>query len=445
MDARTGDVIDLGPHILVSEYGNMLALLRMLGTQDRIAWQADRLIRLVEQDGRVTDMHQHALPPPLHLLPSMAKVRSVGLRDKWSNRKMVGLAMRVDERVVAELDDMSALELLQRSGVSERFIDWFWASVCMAVMNLPLDLCSAGALLRIAARLLGRQGYRIGLPTCGLAELFAPQAGKIIAAELGRIRLHTRAMSLSMDSGRVAGVRLADDSMIPARHVVLAIPPHELHALLSRTGILTRHTQLLQSFEPCPYISAYLWFDRKVTTQSFWSQVWNPAGLVTDFYDLSNFRRAGTSGGSLLASNIIFSHRAHGLEDEEIIRRVVNEAARAAPTIGQAHLEHAVVSRIPMAIACPLPGMEKLRLEPSIGIDGLLIAGDWTRTCLPSCMESAVHSGFTAAEILWTSIGRPRRLVIPLPPVQGLSRVARILPGDPLAPFAGQSSRLERP
>jgi 15-cis-phytoene desaturase len=72
-ECATGDVVDLGPHILLSEYRNVRALLRRLGTSDRIALQPGRLIRLRDgADG--VDMHLHQLPPQLHWLPGFARV-----------------------------------------------------------------------------------------------------------------------------------------------------------------------------------------------------------------------------------------------------------------------------------------------------------------------------------------------------------------------------------
>src|SRR5687767_9563755 len=90
-DAHTGDVIDLGPHIVLTEHRNMLALLDVLGTRDRIVWETDRLIRLRE-GAHATDMHLRSLPAPLHLLPSFVAARSVSCADMLSNRRVLAIA-----------------------------------------------------------------------------------------------------------------------------------------------------------------------------------------------------------------------------------------------------------------------------------------------------------------------------------------------------------------
>lgn len=394
VDRTTGDTIDIGPHILLTEYPNLLRLLEMLGTRERLAWQTDELITLLDARGR-TRMRTWALPPPLHLAPSLLRARSVRLRDKLSNARLTWLAMHLDERDVASLDGIDAYRFLRRMGVSGRFIDWFWASVAMTLLNVPLERCSAGALMRVYRQLIGHRDVHIGFATAGLAELFAPHCARRIEAAGGRILLQAPAASLVIDAGRVSGARLANGTRIAARVCVAAVPPQTLAALLpagaahGAGGLAAAAAQ----FEPSPYVSTYLWFDRKLTHARFWTRVWSPRTLTYDSYDLSNIRAGWAARPSVIASNIIYSHRAHGLTDAQIVAAVARELAEFAPAARRARILHAVVNRIPMAIPLPLPGSERRRPGTAAPLDGLLLAGDWTRTGLPASMESAVRSG----------------------------------------------------
>src|SRR5512140_626658 len=83
-DAKTGDPVHIGPHILLSEYPNMLALLQRCGTRDKVVGQKGRFIRRV--DGRdVIDMTMARLPPPLHYGPSLLRDSSIGHLDRLAN------------------------------------------------------------------------------------------------------------------------------------------------------------------------------------------------------------------------------------------------------------------------------------------------------------------------------------------------------------------------
>jgi 15-cis-phytoene desaturase len=356
-------------------------------------------------------LRHRRLPPPFSLLPDLIAGSGLSARDLWSNNRPTWRAMRFDEADVAELDRVSAADYLRAAGVSERLLEWFWAFAALAVMNVPLERCSAAALLRMHSQLIGLRRLHFGFPAVGLSELFAPQAAQAVRSAGGQIVLGTQVMAIKPNEVILHhGVRIA------AAHVVAALPPQALLEL----GIDA------PSFEPSPYISCYLWFDRKLTSERFWAQLGGPKGLNTDFHDLSNIRRGWSGRPSLIASNIIYSHRAHAMSGAEIVAATRREIAEFIPQAAAARVVHATINRIPMAIACPLPGAETKRL-PANGIRGLWLAGDWTRTGLPSSMESAVRSGWLAAEEVLRAAGRPRPLALAPRPTEGLAGLVRRL------------------
>jgi 15-cis-phytoene desaturase len=390
-DPATGDPIDLGPHVVHSEYRNMLAFLGRLGTRDRICWQPDKLITIADGRKRVVLRHRR-LPPPLSLLPDLVWQSGLGLRELWSNNGPTWAAMRYGEEDVPHLDRWNALDYLRAAGVTEPMIDWFWRFAALAVMNVPLERCSAAALIRVHSMLIGHRRIHFGFPAVALNELFAPQAARIIVASGGQVLTGTEVVAL-----RPSALVLGDGATIAADHVLDTRPPPRL--------------------EPSPYVSCYLWFDRKITRERFWGQLGALERLNTDFYDLSNIRRGWSGRPSVIASNIIYAHRAKAMSDAEIIAATEREiGAFARP----GRVVHAVVNRIPMAIPCPLPGTESERPAPSASI-----AGDWTRTGQPCSMESAVRSGWLAAEELLRMAGRPRKLALEPRPTEGLAGLVR--------------------
>jgi 15-cis-phytoene desaturase len=55
----------------------------------------------------------------------------------------------------------------------------------------------------------------------------------------------------------------------------------------------------------------------------------------------------------------------------------------------------------------------------------VFLAGDWTGTRLPSSMESAVRSGFLAAEEVLALEGRPRQIALEPRPTDGIAGLVR--------------------
>ena len=390
-DPATGDTIDLGPHVLHSEYRNMLAFLERLGTRERISWQPDKFITLADGERRVVLRHRR-LPPPFSLLPDLVSQSGLALRDLWSNNRPTWAAMRFGEEDVPALDRWSALDYLRASGVTEPMTDWFWRFAALSVLNVPLERCSAAALLRVHSKLIGYWRLHFGFPAVGLNEVFAPQAQRIIEAHGGQVL--TQAEVVHIDA-RV--LTLASGAKLVADHVIDTRPPARL--------------------EPSPYISCYLWYDRKLTRERSWAQLGALKRLNTDFYDLSNIRLGWANRPSVIASNIIYAHRAKAMSDAQIVAATEREIAAFA---GEGTVVHAVVNRIPMVIPCPVPGSETERPAPSAAI-----AGDWTRTGQPCSMESAVRSGWMAAEEVLRLAGRPRKLALDAALTEGLAGLVR--------------------
>ena len=422
-DAVTDDVVDVGPHVVTSKYFNFLALLASLGTTRRLHWQADPLLTLFDGE-RCSDLHLHRLPAPFAIVPSMLRTRGVSFSAKWSNRRVSLLGLRLDERDVDALDHLSGDELLHRLGVAREFVDWFWRSLSLTILNVPLERCSAGALMRCFAQLIGHDDWCFGFPRTGLGELFAPEAQQRLDA-CDALRLNAPVRSLIASEGVCIGAELVDGRRIEARHTVCALPPAETASIQPADWAHEAWVRAARSSEPSEYVSVYLWFDRRVSERAFWTRTWSPRHLTSDYYDLAQLRGYPADRGSLIATNIIHSQRWPALSDEDILASTIRELAAVAPAAASARQLHARIHRIPLAIPSPVPGSERQRPPCVTTVPRLLLAGDWTRTELPASMESAVRSGFLAAEEVLAREGRPRRIARPPPATSGLAGLLR--------------------
>lgn len=418
-DPSTGHSVDIGPHVLLNKYPNMRALLESLGSAGQICWQTDHLLTVLD-NGRPIRFKQAPLPPPLHYINNLGRVLpTVPLGRLLTNIPITLRTMRSSPADILDLDDRTGIAHLHANGVSQPFIDWFWASVSMAFLNLPVEQCSAASLMRIFWQALGHNDVTFGFPKVGLSDLYVPQTIARIERAGGCVRYDQAVVGVSGSPDKPDGVRLDDGSSRHADQIILAVPPTSIPSLLPASQNLV---QIAQQFEPSPYISCYLWFDRKLTDARFWARPWSPSEFNTDFYDLSNIRDAGTGPGSMIATNIIWSHRANGMSDEALIQATINEISDFAPGVKRAKLDGSAVHRIPMSVPCARPGIERLRPNTT-AIPGLYLAGDWTDTGLPFCMESAVRSAALAAEAVLAARGRPKQLALPVPTPGGLVRL----------------------
>jgi uncharacterized protein with NAD-binding domain and iron-sulfur cluster len=416
-------MVDVGPHIMHSEYRNMLALLKRFGTQDRVTWQPGKVLTIASHPRPVVLQHW-PFPPPLSLLPSLLSAPGLSFRDFLSMNGTSWRGMKFGAEDAPALDRLSALDFLRSEGVSQPMIDWWWKFAAMVVTNVPLERCSAAVLKRIHSQLSGYRNLHFGFAATGPVELYAPHAVRVIESSDGRVMMDSEVRGF-IGSDRVEGVVLADGAQLHARHCVSTVPPQVLTRLLPCAWKKAAPFDGLSIFEPSPYISCYLWFDRKITAERFVSHLRSPDRLNYDFYDLSKIRHGWSDRPSVITSNIIYSHRAHHMRDEEIVRATMRELAEFAPYAADARVKHASVHRIPMAIPCPIVGTERARPRTRTPIDGLRLAGDWVQTHLPYSMESAVCSGCLAAEQLLADRGMPKQLAYPPRLPDGLAGLVR--------------------
>ena len=428
LDEASGLQVDVGPHVLSSEHRNFMAMLKRLGTADQVLWQRRPMITLHDARG-VLRMPSPRLPPPLHGLPMLPRALTrLSLRDGWSHLRIAWRAARLNERTLRELDVEEAHAYLREMGVRPAAVEWFWRSAMLALLNVPLEQCSAASMMRVFRLMLGRSGYHFGFPRIALSQLYVPGCCRAVVRSGGQVLFGARVRRLRIAYGRLAGVELEDGHFMDAAHCVLAVPPAEMAALAGESSgepLLQPLATAARYFRPSPYISTYVWFDRPVTQERFWARTWTPQGLNTDFYDLSRIRTSLTGQPSVIAANAIGPMARGDWPDGRIVEQTVQEVKEFAPLARQARVVHARVHRTPMAIPQPRPGTEALRPANATPVRGLWVAGDWTDTALPCSMESAARSGALAAEAVLEAAGRPRQLSIAAPDTRGFMRLLR--------------------
>jgi uncharacterized protein with NAD-binding domain and iron-sulfur cluster len=90
---------------------------------------------------------------------------------------------------------------------------------------------------------------------------------------------------------------------------------------------------------------------------------------------------------------------AHTLRDASSFDVAAKVAARVASRLELPRPEAVQAIWQPEATFWARPGSESIRPGPETPIRGLVLAGDWTRTNWPACLEGAVRSGHEAARV----------------------------------------------
>lgn len=209
--------------------------------------------------------------------------------------------------------------------------------------------------------------------------------------------------------------------------MVSAVPQHTLPGLLD-PEIRNRAPFLdLASFETSPITGIHLWFDRSVTDCPHVALLgremqWIFAKHVQNLQN-SPERSPQSQPGSYLGLVVSASRGLTSRTREEIIGMALDAVHDVFPASREARVIRGVVIREPRATFSPCPGAEALRPPARTPIQGLYLAGDWTRTRWPATMEGAVRGGYLAAEAILRDDGQEASLLCPEMPPDTLPRL----------------------
>ncbi len=458
----TSEVVDNCQHVLLGCCTNLIDLYRRIGVEDQIRWY-DRLT-FIEPGGRRSAIATSGLPAPLHTAPSFLRSSALSFADKLAvTRAMLALMPGLPED-----DGTDFLTWLKRHGQTERAIERFWKVVLVSALNEDLDKTSvrSAAMVFRDSFLKSAEAGRMGVPAVPLTDLYG-RAGDYIADHGGRIEFRAAIESVqgsifpkyrsemhgSEQNGFSSGqfdpavkLCMAGTELMPD-YAVLAVPFDVIERILPDSSPAQRLRKMLAQFETSPITGVHLWFDREITELDH--AVLLDRTIQWMFHKSRIQVRSTTSGvpypsrpaikngvphpsplgegaNSYIELVISASKSLINVPRGEIIDLAVRELGEFFPAVKDATLLKSTVIKEVHATYSPKPGADAHRPGPETVWPQIFLAGDWTATGWPATMESAVRSGYIAAEAVCRAAGIDRRFLVDDLPAKGLMRLLRM-------------------
>jgi squalene-associated FAD-dependent desaturase len=413
-----GEHVDNCQHVTFGCCTNLEDFYRRVGSGDKIKF-FDRLV-LLDLQGRRGEMHAGILPAPFHMTGSFLTFSPLALKDKlciarafYSILQSGGHPPDVDET-----GGISMLEWLRRRKQTPAAISRFWRVVLVSALSEELDRIDAryGIDVFWKAVLSNKTGYRMGVPTVALGDLYEG-CRAAIEQKGGEVIFRSPLRGLRMENGKLVAALFDGDREESADACVLALPHATLSELLPES-VKRTDTELgnLDKIIDASITGVHLWFDRQVMTEPFLTLL----DTTTQWIFNKKALYAGTNGASPAAGKgqylqlvISASHDLLQMPRQEIIDLCLREVRHALPAAREANLLKATVIKEAAATFSPQPGVDRWRPMQQTSIGGLFLAGDWTATGWPATMEGAVRSGYLAAEAVLRLAGTPRQFIQP--------------------------------
>ena len=430
-----GSEVDNCQHVTLGCCTNLADFYRRVGAEHKIRFY-DRLY-FVDTHGRRSTMECSPLPPPLHLAPSFLLFASLTLADKQAIANALLAIARAGGRP-SGVNGLSMLEWLQRMRQTPGAVDRFWGVVLVSALDEELARTDAryGIDVFWKAFLGSREGYRVGIPSVPLANLYDGCRNSIVQ-QGGEVRLRTGVGKIRAEAGTFASVILDDGSEISADACILAVPHDAACVILPASpGNRSELVENLRRIKTSPITGVHLWFDRIVMTEPFltlldrttqWifnkTRLCGPNETIRSNSRPMNGLIPEPAGGQYLQLVISASYALVPRSRQEIIDLCLCELAAVLPESREARLLKGTVIKEVNATFSPEPNVDAWRPgQADSGIRKLFLAGDWTRTGWPATMEGAVRSGYLAAESLLSESGQPRKFLRPDLPLEGLCK-----------------------
>jgi zeta-carotene desaturase len=431
-----GEHVDNCQHVTMACCTNLEDFYGRVGAMGKIRYY-DRVVFL-DRAGRRAELKASLLPPPLHLAPSFLTLPFLSWRDK----RRIGRAMlRITRQGGAAANGTSTtmLEWLRNEKQTPAAIDRIWRSVLVSALDEELDRAAAqyGVDVFWKAFLRNRRGFEVGIPTVPLGELYGG-CREAIERRGGVVRTRTAVRSLRVEAGRVVAAVLDDGAELTADRYLSAVP-HELLLELLPAEVVADEPVFagLRDLRSSPITGVHLWLDRVMTEEPYlalldrttqWifnkTRLYSPVGarLPAEVGHGVPQSAQASSTGQYLQLVISASYDLVEKSRQEIVDLCWREVQEALPSAREAQLLKATVVKEVAATFSPAPGCDRLRPGSRSPLPNLYLAGDWTATGWPATMESAVRSGYRAAEAILAADGQPKTLLRDDLPPQGLAR-----------------------
>lgn len=379
-DAKSGLWLDNCQHVTLGCCDSYLHLCDLLGVSHLIRWDDEQY--WVEEGGRTTILKPANLPAPLHGLPAFLKAKFLDIGEKA--RISAALAqLRFLNRFEHEAQTFGSLLDDLNQHESER--TKFWDPIIISACNLTPERVSALPAIQVfqQAFLAGARASRIGIMTVPLGQIYERATTAITESGgtflLGESVSHFNAHTATLASGHT----LEADAVISAL-------PFEKAVLFADDGLkhLDERFAGMARMTHSPILGVHLFFDRPVLPL--------PHAVLVGAETQWLFRK--DASGRVVHAVISAADDWMGLDQEDIVQKVLRDLLLRFPRAADAQLELARPVKERRATFACIPGFESLRpTTASESGQGPFLAGDYTQTDWPATMEGASRSGFAAA------------------------------------------------
>ncbi len=420
-DPVTGDSIDYCQHVGMGCCTSLKTLIQWL--QAESDWHTQRALYFYGPGTRRRTLSALPLPAPAHLAgwliswPGLNWIERIGIARAMRSIDRIDLdAWRQQSTPTDTLDDCSAYEWLIQHGQSKNCIDKFWSTIIVSALGEQLDRVGLRPVAKVFQDgfLRSRDAYHLLIPKLPLHELLGSRMHQALAAAGVDIRFNHAVQELQFENDQCCRIVCNRETFsIDGNPLIMAAPWHALGSMFTaQTPMAIK--QIIEgasSLGGSPISGVHTWWDRAWLPTSHAVLVGQlcqwvfPKPNQLESNQLEPFNTASSKDGRSASESyyqiVISASRQLPRGDTEVVKRLIEADLRQVfPEARSAILTRLKVVTDPVAVFSVAPGSESRRPVAGCQTGNIIWAGDWVRTGWPATMESAILSGFQAAQAI---------------------------------------------
>jgi squalene-associated FAD-dependent desaturase len=286
--------------------------------------------------------------------------------------------------------DIPVRDWLRQHHQSPHLQEFLWDPLCIAIMNTPPEVASAGIFQNVLRQTLlaGDDDARVLIPRASLGRLLPEPAERELLARGVEIHAGSRVLAIENDSRSGFRVRLRSGQTLDAGAVIVAVSVRGAARLLREWPELESCTRQLDSLAQRAICTAFLHYPMPV------EHLAPLTGLVRQLGQWV-VPRAIAGEPNWLAVVISAAEPAEFADHGAVIARLGRELEHSLPGLGRPDSGAIVCEK--QATLDARVGLDDVRPNVRTPVPGLYLGADFCTKGLPSTLEAAVLAGQSAA------------------------------------------------
>jgi hypothetical protein len=312
----------------------------------------------------------------------LIKTNYISFKDKWNLYSFFKYLLKNE----SELTDYTILDVCKKLEINDEVIKRFLTPLVVSIMNLPINIAHVSVFIITIKTILsaGKSGLVLTYCKENFGKLFAPFVEKINETDNNNLYLQTKVKDFYIENGVCKGVILSDGTIKEADAVISTITPKDYKSI-------KEFDYIKQTFPQSTILSAYFWINERLNLKSEYNAI-----IGTDIDWIFDINTENNIKSNIYMYRITISNftkfKKNVLKDLKIF------ISEELEKIFDKKIEKNAIQVISQTNATSLISTQNNKLRPNTHthIKKLYIAGDWTNTGLPTCIESAALSGYLA-------------------------------------------------